>query len=77
MIRGIRYTGPESDIWSLGVIMFAMLSGCLPFDAQDRKKLYEKILSGVFRCPTSFSPGRSHHAFFEFDNLAFALRSGA
>ncbi|KAI9221379.1 kinase-like domain-containing protein [Blastocladiella britannica] len=56
MIRGIKYTGPESDVWSLGVILFAMLSGRLPFDADDMRKLYQRIADGAYRCPSHFSP---------------------
>ncbi|KAJ1514667.1 Protein kinase [Coelomomyces lativittatus] len=55
MIKGIRYSGPDSDIWSLGVILYAMLCGKLPFDAQDLRKLYEKIAVGVFKCPSFLS----------------------
>ncbi|KAJ3373828.1 hypothetical protein GGF31_008713 [Allomyces arbusculus] len=57
MIRGIRYTGPESDVWSIAVILYAMLSGRLPFDAPDMRKLYDRIASGEYQCPSYFSPG--------------------
>lgn len=60
MIRGIQYIGPEVDVWSLGVIMFALLSGKLPFDAATMSELYEKIAKGKYVCPSHFSPEAVH-----------------
>lgn len=57
MIQGIRYVGPEVDIWSMGVILFALLSGRLPFDAATMNELYEKIAKGKYSCPNTFGPG--------------------
>jgi len=40
MIAGKKYNGLEVDIWSCGVIMYAMLCGYLPFEDKNTKKLY-------------------------------------
>jgi len=46
MIAGLTYLGLKVDIWSLGIIMFALLCGYLPFDDPDTQKLYRKIKAG-------------------------------
>jgi calcium-dependent protein kinase len=38
-----RKYGPECDIWAVGVIMFFMLSGVMPFIADNKKELFDKI----------------------------------
>lgn len=51
MIAGKRYNGLQVDIWSCGVILFAMLCGYLPFEDANTSNLYKKILNGDFQIP--------------------------
>ena len=51
MIAGKRYNGLQVDIWSCGVILFAMLAGYLPFEDPNTSALYKKILSGDYKIP--------------------------
>lgn len=51
MIAGRRYAGLDTDIWSLGVILYAMTVGYLPFEDPDTNKLYKKILSCDYLIP--------------------------
>ena len=51
MIAGKRYLGIDTDLWSLGVILYAMTVGYLPFEDADTNKLYKKILSCDFLIP--------------------------
>ena len=41
MIAGHRYHGLKSDIWSCGVVLYAMLCGFLPFEDQKTSNLYK------------------------------------
>jgi 5'-AMP-activated protein kinase catalytic alpha subunit len=51
MILGKRYSGLSTDIWTLGVILYAMTVGYLPFEDKDTNKLYKKILSCDYLIP--------------------------
>jgi 5'-AMP-activated protein kinase catalytic alpha subunit len=56
MIAGKKYNGLQVDIWSCGVILFAMLCGYLPFEDPNTSQLYKKILSGDYKIPKFVSP---------------------
>jgi hypothetical protein len=49
MIAGKKYVGPLADMWSIGVILFALVCGFLPFEDQNTTVLYKKILSGDYK----------------------------
>ena len=51
MILGCKYDGIMTDIWSSGIILYAMLCGCLPFDDFSEDKLYSKIIKGNYDYP--------------------------
>jgi 5'-AMP-activated protein kinase catalytic alpha subunit len=51
MIAGKRYKGLKSDVWSSGVVLFAMVCGYLPFEDPKTSNLYKKILSADYQIP--------------------------
>ena len=59
MIAGKRYFGSQVDIWSCGVILFAMVCGYLPFEDPDTTIHYKKIMEGRFEIPNWVSEGCS------------------
>ena len=55
MINGDSYVGLRVDIWSSGIVLFAMLCGYLPFEDSDNEILYKKITKGKFKTPKYLS----------------------
>ncbi|KAG2178823.1 hypothetical protein INT43_001669, partial [Umbelopsis isabellina] len=53
MVTATPYTGPKVDIWSCGVILFAMISGKLPFQCENMPDLFKKISIGAYNVPHS------------------------
>lgn len=51
-----EYLGPPADMWSLGIILYAMLSGKFPFKGASEEELFANITKGVYVVPPEASP---------------------
>ena len=60
MIAGKKYVGLKSDIWSSGVVLYAMVCGFLPFEDPKTSNLYKKIMAGDYKIPKFLSTDCSH-----------------
>ncbi len=60
LVSGRNYLGSEADIWSMGVLLYALLCGFLPFDDENIAALYRKIQAGVYEKPPWLSQGSLH-----------------
>lgn len=60
IIMGRSYDGCASDIWSCGIIFFALLTGKLPFDDDNIRSLLLKVCQGQFEMPSNISPQAQH-----------------
>lgn len=52
VVSGEKYDGREADIWSCGVILFALMTSNLPFDDDNIRVLLQKVRRGVFKMPS-------------------------
>ncbi|KAI3714134.1 hypothetical protein L1987_72724 [Smallanthus sonchifolius] len=51
VVSGQHYAGPEIDVWSCGVILYALLCGTVPFKGADRHIVIQKIKSASYYFP--------------------------
>ena len=55
MVSGKRYNGIKTDLWSSGIILYAMLCGYLPFEDSNTAELYKKIIASPLKMPEFLS----------------------
>ena len=56
IVHGHKYSGTATDIWSCGVILFALLTGRLPFDDKNVRTLLSKVKAGKYDIPAWVGP---------------------
>lgn len=55
IVRRLEYEGKAVDMWSLGILLYALLCGCFPFRAKSYPDLYRRIARGTFLIPEELS----------------------
>ena len=58
IIQGKPYQGPECDVWSLGVILYTMLTATMPFDDSNMGQFLMEIKNGNYPEPYGTSDGK-------------------
>ena len=60
ILKDKGYEGFGVDIWSAGVVLYAMLSGTVPFKGEDLKELHKIIIDGEFKSIKNISKEANH-----------------
>ncbi|KAI8997652.1 hypothetical protein BDB01DRAFT_846280 [Pilobolus umbonatus] len=55
LLNAKEYVGPEVDVWSLGVVLYVLVCGKVPFDDQNIHALHDKIMRGIVDYPPHLS----------------------
>ncbi len=58
IIRGVTYLGPEVDVWAIGVIVYAMVAGYLPWEGKDVDEQLAHAVNAKYKSPSHFSASK-------------------